>query len=180
MNWASGVNLKTGRPVINPEARYGDDGVNVMPGAGGGHVWPPWSYNPTSGLVYIPSTIGAGVFWVNDPKFVPKSTELGATGKGEFNMGNSFKRAPTPATGAHAEANDSSPPPPPGFVLPSIGPQGHGNILVAWDPIAQKERWRGSSAGFNQGGTLSSADLVFVERQRAPDRLSRRQRRAAC
>ncbi|MGB6947552.1 MAG: PQQ-dependent dehydrogenase, methanol/ethanol family [Bryobacteraceae bacterium] len=162
VNWASGVNLKTGRPVINPEARYGDDGVNVMPGAGGGHVWPPWSYNPTSGLVYIPSTIGAGVFWVNDPKFVPKSTELGATGKGEFNMGNSFKRAPTPATGAHAEANDASPAPPPGFVLPSIGPQGHGNILVAWDPIAQKERWRGISAGFNQGGTLSSADLVFV------------------
>jgi quinohemoprotein ethanol dehydrogenase len=34
---------------------------------------------------------------------------------------------------------------------------------VAWDPIAGKERWRGLSAGFNQGGTLSTAgNLVFA------------------
>jgi len=36
--------------------------------------------------------------------------------------------------------------------------------LIAWDPVAQKERWRvaGGSAGFNQGGTLSTAgNLVF-------------------
>jgi quinohemoprotein ethanol dehydrogenase len=34
---------------------------------------------------------------------------------------------------------------------------------VAWDPIAAKERWRGLSAGFNQGGTLSTAgNLVFA------------------
>jgi quinohemoprotein ethanol dehydrogenase len=38
-------------------------------------------------------------------------------------------------------------------------------MLVAWDPVAQKEKWRGpanSAAGFNQGGTLSTAgNLVF-------------------
>jgi len=34
---------------------------------------------------------------------------------------------------------------------------------VAWDPVAGKERWRGLSAGFNQGGTLSTAgNLVFA------------------
>ncbi len=34
---------------------------------------------------------------------------------------------------------------------------------MAWDPIAGKERWRGLSAGFNQGGTLSTAgNLVFA------------------
>ena len=34
---------------------------------------------------------------------------------------------------------------------------------MAWDPVAQKERWRGLSAGFNQGGTLSTAgNLVFA------------------
>ena len=37
-----------------------------------------------------------------------------------------------------------------------------GNILVAWDPVNQKERWRGLAAGFNQGGTLATAgNLVF-------------------
>ena len=49
VNWASGVNLKTGRPVINPEANYKNDSVAVMPGPVGGHVWPPWSYNPNTG-----------------------------------------------------------------------------------------------------------------------------------
>lgn len=37
-------------------------------------------------------------------------------------------------------------------------------MLIAWDPVAQKERWRapGGAAGFNQGGTLATAgNLVF-------------------
>lgn len=46
-----------------------------------------------------------------------------------------------------------------------IGPEGRGTPLIAWDPIGQKERWRADdgSAGFNQGGTLSTAgNLVFA------------------
>ncbi len=50
VNWASGVDLKTGRPRVNPEARYGEEKRAVMPGPGGGHVWPPWSFNPTTRL----------------------------------------------------------------------------------------------------------------------------------
>ncbi len=73
VSWASGVNLKTGRPTVNPEARYGTDAVSVMPGPGGGHVWPPWSFNPTTGLVYIPSTIGGGYTFQATPNFVPQS-----------------------------------------------------------------------------------------------------------
>jgi quinohemoprotein ethanol dehydrogenase len=37
--------------------------------------------------------------------------------------------------------------------------------LVAWDPVAQKERWHADDggAGYNQGGTLSTAgNLVFA------------------
>src|SRR5262249_57800354 len=46
--------------------------------------------------------------------------------------------------------------------IPSIGPTGRGSILVAWDPVAQKEKWRGLAAGFNQGGSLSTGgNLVF-------------------
>jgi quinohemoprotein ethanol dehydrogenase len=163
VNWASGVNLKTGRPVINPEAYYGKDGVGVMPGPGGGHVWPPWSYNPTTGLVYIPSTIGGGMNYAVDPKFVPNPTDVGPTGHAQFNMGLSFTmRPPAPATGgAHADADNGPMFPPLESSLPKIGPEGRGNILVAWDPVTAKERWRGLSAGFNQGGTLASGNLVF-------------------
>jgi quinohemoprotein ethanol dehydrogenase len=174
VSWASGVNLKTGRPVINPEAYYGKDAVGVMPGPGGGHVWPPWSFNPTTGLVYIPSTIGTPFSYAVDPDFVPKSTDLGPTGHGQFNMGTSFLRRPTTAPasttattatgGAHADVTAAAPAPTPDPVatpLPTIGPEGHGNLLIAWDPVTAKERWRGLSAGFNQGGTLSTGNLVF-------------------
>jgi quinohemoprotein ethanol dehydrogenase len=164
VSWASGVNLKTGRPVINPEANYSNKAVAVIPGPGGGHVWPPWSYNPTTGLVYIPSTIGGGMNYAVDPNFVPNPTDVGPTGHAQFNMGLSFQIPRPPAAGAHADvaAASDSPPPLLPSILPKIGPEGHGNILVAWDPITGKERWRGLSAGFNQGGTMSAGNLVFA------------------
>jgi quinohemoprotein ethanol dehydrogenase len=162
VNWASGVNLKTGRPVINPEVFYGNDAVSVMPGPGGGHVWPPWSYNPSTGLVYIPSTIGMAFNYAADPDFKAAATELGEKGHGQFNMGTSMRRPATASsTGAGVHADTPAPPVAPQPFIPTIGPEGHGNILVAWDPVAQKERWRGLSAGFNQGGTLAAGNLVF-------------------
>jgi PQQ-dependent dehydrogenase (methanol/ethanol family) len=185
VTWASGVNLKTGRPIVNPEARYGKDGagVSVMPGPGGGHVWPPWSYSPATGLVYIPSTIGGAYNYAADPNFKVNPTEIGATGRGQMNMGTAFGgggrgggrgrgrggAAPPPgvdpavvAAAGRGGAAAGPPPGPPASTIPAIGPEGRGNILVAWDPIARKEKWRGLAAGFNQGGTLATAgNLVF-------------------
>jgi len=162
VSWAAGINMKTGRPVINPEAYYNKEAVDVMPGPGGGHVWPPWSFNPKTGLVYIPSTIGKSFAYAADPKFVPNPTDVGPAGHAAFNMGTSMthRAAGNTDAGVHSDVANSAPPE--DFKIPAIGPAGEGNILVAWDPVAQKERWRGISAGFNQGGTLSSADLVFV------------------
>jgi PQQ-dependent dehydrogenase (methanol/ethanol family) len=242
VNWASGVDLKTGRPRVNPEARYGTDAVSITPGPGGGHVWPPWSFNPNTGLVYIPSTIGGGYTFQANPDFVPLPTDIGLEGRGQMNMGTGAARggaggrggaaaagggrggaapvapgldpavAAAAGRGAPPAAAPAAPPQPSRMLVyaldgaatlpappataaappagagggpgggagrgpggagggrgtpppspPSIGPEGRGNILVAWDPIAGKERWRGLSAGFNQGGTLSTAgNLVFA------------------
>ena len=126
-----------------------------MPGPGGGHVWPPWSFNPATGLVYIPSTIGAAYNYAANPDFKPTPPDLGPSGRGQMNMGTAFGAAAR--RGAAAQSADSG----------SAGslrsdPQDRGNILVAWDPVAKNERWRGLAAGFNQGGTLSTAgNLVF-------------------
>jgi quinohemoprotein ethanol dehydrogenase len=162
VNWASGVNLKTGRPVINPEAYYGNDSVGVMPGPIGGHVWPPWSYNPNAGLIYIPSLIGQPFNFAADPKFVASKTDLGEKGKGQTNLGITFTRPRTPDAGVHADTTGAKPEEKLEMPLPKIGPEGKGNVLVAWDPIAGKERWRGLAAGQTQGGTLSAGNLVFV------------------
>ncbi len=180
VSWASGINLRTGRPTINPEARYAGESIRVMPGPGGGHVWPPWSYNPNTGLVYIPSQIGGGYNYAADLDFELLPTDIGPTGRGRMNMGMSFGRggrgrgrgAAAPgldsdnedADGADADAEPAPEPPPPPPALPTIGPTGRGSMISAWDPATQTERWRapGGAAGFNQGGTLATGgNLVF-------------------
>ena len=57
VSWASGVDLKTGRPIENKEARYSDTGkpVDVKPGPLGAHNWQPMAFNSKTGLVYIPA-----------------------------------------------------------------------------------------------------------------------------
>jgi len=57
VNWAKAVDKSTGRPVEDPEKRprLGQWARNVCPNLFGGKNWEPMSYNPQTGLVYIPS-----------------------------------------------------------------------------------------------------------------------------
>jgi len=57
INWASGVDPKTGRPLENPGIHYSETGkpVRMMPGPLGAHSWQPMAFNPNTGLVYIPA-----------------------------------------------------------------------------------------------------------------------------
>jgi PQQ-dependent dehydrogenase (methanol/ethanol family) len=57
VTWANGIDMKTGRPIINPQARYGETGkpVDIKPGPLGAHNWQPMAFNPKTGLVYIPA-----------------------------------------------------------------------------------------------------------------------------
>ena len=57
VNWASGIDAKTGRPIENPGIRYDETGkpAHLQPGEVGGHSWQPMAYNPNTGLVYIPA-----------------------------------------------------------------------------------------------------------------------------
>ena len=189
VNWASGVDLKTGRPNVNPAARYGADAMRVMPGPGGGHVWPPWSYNPATGLVYIPGTTGQSYTYRANPDFVATPNGVGPTGRGAMNMGTAFGgggrggpgrgnagalpaavEAATAGRGASAAPTGAPPasgPPAnaPSVDLPAIGPDGPaGNVLFAWDPVARKERWRaaGAGAGPFAGGSLTTAGNLVL------------------
>jgi len=57
VTWASGVDLKTGRPIENPGIRYDQTGkpARLLPGALGAHSWQAMAFNPKTGLVYIPA-----------------------------------------------------------------------------------------------------------------------------
>jgi quinohemoprotein ethanol dehydrogenase len=58
VTWAERVDLKTGRPVEAPDARDYKNLFNgkhyLHPSSMGGHNWNPMSYDPKTGLVYIP------------------------------------------------------------------------------------------------------------------------------
>src|SRR6267143_996686 len=53
VNWATGYDA-SGRPIEVPEAR-GDKSFDSIPGPYGAHNWHPMSFNPQTGLVYIPA-----------------------------------------------------------------------------------------------------------------------------
>lgn len=187
VSWTTGIDPKTGRPKINPDALYRTAPVRVQPGPSGGHVWAPWSYNPATGLVYFPGTAGGSYIYEADPNYTPQSTDIGPTGRGVMNMGtgraggrggaggagaapagpaaatgktDALPGAVQQATSSAAPAQQTQP-----KTLAAIGPDGpSGNVLYAWDPVARKERWRapGGGAGAFSGGSLSTAgNLVF-------------------
>jgi PQQ-dependent dehydrogenase (methanol/ethanol family) len=54
ITWATHVDMETGRPVEVPGARYENKPFLMYPSYLGGHNWHPMSYNPQTGLVYIP------------------------------------------------------------------------------------------------------------------------------
>jgi quinohemoprotein ethanol dehydrogenase len=68
VNWATGVDLKTGRALIDrAQADYTTGPKLIFPTTMGGHNWNPMSYNPRTGLVYLP-TLRAANFMLDTVK----------------------------------------------------------------------------------------------------------------
>jgi quinohemoprotein ethanol dehydrogenase len=84
-DWASHVDMKTGRPVENASSQWKDGNqAVVLPGPLGGHNWQPMSFNPTTGLVYIPAMEFAGVY-KREGKFIHRGA------LGQWNTGVDFR-----------------------------------------------------------------------------------------
>lgn len=56
VNWAFGIDQRTGRPIPNPAARYWEkpEGAVVLPGPLGAHGTAPMAYDPVQQLVFVP------------------------------------------------------------------------------------------------------------------------------
>jgi quinohemoprotein ethanol dehydrogenase len=139
VNWASSLDPKTGRPVENPQSRYGETGKPwiATPGPAGAHAWQAMSYDPLTHLVYLPVTDASFVF-IGDGNF--KAKTMGWNTAVDFNAGSLPE---DPRVIAQIQATL----------------KGH---LSAWDPVAQKQMW---SVPYNtswNGGVVSTAGgLVF-------------------
>src|SRR5580700_4816736 len=53
INWATGIDAN-GRPIENAAVRALKDATIVKPSSAGAHNWHPLSFNPSTGLVYMP------------------------------------------------------------------------------------------------------------------------------
>ncbi len=139
VTWAERIDMETGRPVENPEARYDRTGEPwTSPyGPNGAHTWHSMSYNPGTGLVYIPVQ-HAGFTYIHPEEYSPRpiGTNLG------LNMADG---AMPQDPGIKAE------------ILSTISGE-----LLAWDPVNQRPAWSVERAGPSNGGTLTTAGgLVF-------------------
>jgi len=54
VNWASHIDLHTGRPVLTSNSDWYASPKNIYPSWAGGHTWNPMSYSGQTHLVYIP------------------------------------------------------------------------------------------------------------------------------
>ena len=139
VNWATGIDQKTGRPIENPAARVDKTGKPfiVSPGPLGAHNWHPMAYDAKQKLVFIPAQITSYPYI---PAAGWKPSKIG------FNVGMDTANNAMPADNAVREAAKKA----------------TKGVLIAWDPVAQKERWRVTLGGPWNGGVLATAGgLVF-------------------
>jgi quinohemoprotein ethanol dehydrogenase len=134
INWASGIDMKTGRPIGNPAVRYGKVPVMVSPGAGGAHNFNAMAYSPKTGLVYLPVSETYMAYAAAD-SFDPAHPGLGTSFAGYD--------AERKRIAEYADAHSRQ-------------------WLSARDPVTQKEVWRTPDERKGSGGVLVTAgNLVF-------------------
>jgi len=132
VTWAERVDPLTGRPVEVAGARYEDGEALLWPGSLGAHGWPPMSFSPRTGWVYIPARDAPGLY--RDRTIDPAGWMPGKSGN---------------VLGLDFDMSD----------MPEGSGQG---FLLAWNPVSQKAAWRVDTPGVTAGGTLATAgDLVF-------------------
>jgi alcohol dehydrogenase (cytochrome c) len=138
INWASGIDLATGRPIDTPmtaavrKTEQQTDFIEVWPSAFGGKNWMPMSYDPGRKLAFF-NTINLGM----KIKYVPQTRPGGPNWWLGLELG--------------------------GFPAPEDGMRGS---LVAWNPATGKKVWEVNSKAPNWSGVLSTGSgLVFVGTQ---------------
>lgn len=139
VNWATGIDLRTGRPQVVPAARYEKEPWNLAPGVQGGHSWHPNAFSPDTGLVYVPA-------W-----------------EAYFTLAGPAPGSPPPARG-FSLGIDMGVKVDPGKLQP-YDRHGVSGRLKAWDPIAHKVVWESEpySGGLPTSGVLATAgNLVFM------------------
>nr|MCS5638122.1 PQQ-dependent dehydrogenase, methanol/ethanol family [Myxococcota bacterium] len=141
VNWATHVDLETGRPVENPDLAYLEKEKWVLPGPIGAHNWQAMSIDVEAGLAFIPVQQSAFIFGMAE-EF--KKTGLYKHNPGRWNLGIEVG-----GVVQNFVNNLASWPEPKGF-------------LRAFDPLTGEIAWEVEIPHHWNGGVLATAGgLVF-------------------
>jgi PQQ-dependent dehydrogenase (methanol/ethanol family) len=147
VSWATGVDPKTGRPSVVPDAQYSSkQGVTVYPVQM--HNTSQMSFNPNTGLIYVPIAVE------NTFSFVASEGYTATPGAQNFGLNLGAARGGTPM---------KTPPPHGPDRMNADGSKVRGGILSAWDPATGKERWFALGGGQSGGGTVSLASNLVIQ-----------------
>ncbi len=135
--WATHIDMKTGRPVEVPGARYEDGSAIVSPTLFGAHSWAAMSFNPNTGFAYIPAMHLSATY-------TDEGIEIENWASSPFNEGDTM---------GVAASHD-----------PELQQKNQGS-LQAFDPVAGKIVWEVPIESHANGGTMTTAgNLVFQGR----------------
>jgi quinohemoprotein ethanol dehydrogenase len=164
VNWASHVDVATGRPVETGQGEYFHKPKLVFPSPAGGHNWQPMAFNPGTGLVYIPAFESGAIWTMPDAPFVYRKGALNATAefvfpmRGEWGLDGEIARRLPPLDELARGQPDTT----------------IRGFLRAWDPVQQRLVWEVETSGpwagnmfafWNGGGVMTTASgLVFQGR----------------
>ncbi len=139
-NWATHVDMETGRPVEDPALDYITEPKWILPGPLGGHNWQAMSFDKDKGIMYIPAMESPLAYAMND-----EWTNTGTYKRvvGGWNLGIELGRI----VQVMEDAGDP--------------PKARG-ILKAFDPLTGKEVWAVEQLHHWNGGVLATkGGLVF-------------------
>ena len=164
INWATGVDLNTGRPIEVPDKRpkFKQRAKDICPNLLGGKNWQPMSFSPQTGLVYIPSINlcmdmeGAEPAYQRGKFYLAFEFDLGKGGPGGY-MGELM--AWDPVKQQKVWGNKDELPWLGGTLTTKGGLAFHGDIkgwFKALDAKTGKVLWQ-----FNTGSGISAAPITY-------------------
>jgi quinohemoprotein ethanol dehydrogenase len=134
VNWATHVDLETGRPVETAFSRYKEVNAQIFPGPIGGHNWQPMAFNPETNFVYIPSR-DQSMFYGQPNQWIENKDIR------TFNL----------AVGGDRNSTTR---------IDTLAPEEKGK-LIAWDVLSKEIAWTVNYQSPWNAGVLSTRDFVF-------------------
>jgi len=160
INWASRVDLATGRPVTTKNGDWYSAPANIYPSGYGAHTWSPMSYSAQTHLVYIP-VIDASAVWVD-------LAHNGGAVKYIDGIFNANGIIPDDTYDAGDLKHLFGPLPDRQVIRTRRHKNPARELIRAWDPVAQKTRWEHETSsgirGYDGGIASTAGNLVFQGR----------------